>query len=313
MTPLVSVIVPAHNAGATIGAALRSVRRQTWTALEIVVVNDGSTDGTAAEVERQASEDPRIRLIAQSNQGVASARNRGMLSARGTLAATLDADDLWRPTKLAKQVAMLEAAGDAVGLVYTWFARIDAAGCVIDQTNRTDAEGDVLRRMCMGNLVGNGSSPLMRRDLVLELGGYDPGLRAQGAEGCEDLKLYFQIAERSRFAVVREHLTGYRLSPNNMSSRALQMLRSYDLVMKPFRAKYGAFAEDFHAGRTLLIEWLLERAVADRRRRLTVSLLCELFGHAPARALEAMLRAPVPLWCDSRVVTERRAFLTASP
>src|SRR5438045_2856629 len=94
---LVTVIVPAYNAGVTIGATLDSIRAQTHTNLEVLVIDDGSTDATAKIVQRHASVDPRIRLIRQSNEGVAAPRNRGIAEARGEYLAPIDADALWRP------------------------------------------------------------------------------------------------------------------------------------------------------------------------------------------------------------------------
>jgi glycosyltransferase involved in cell wall biosynthesis len=261
MSETVSVIIPAYNAAATIDETLMSVRSQSWRELEIIVVDDGSTDDTGKRVVRHMAEDARVRLIQQPNGGVAVARNRGIAEASADLIAPVDADDLWRPTKIEKQLSRLCRAGEAVALVYTWFATIDEQGRIIAQDNSSDEEGDVLRRMCKGNLVGNGSSPLMRKTAVLEAGGYDPGLRAQRAQGCEDLKLYFAIAERHRFAVVREHLTGYRWTPENMSSDGRKMLRSYDLVMTPLRAKYPQYRAEFEWGRAFLIGWLFDRAV----------------------------------------------------
>jgi glycosyltransferase involved in cell wall biosynthesis len=296
MNETVSVIVPAYNAAKTIDETLMSVRSQSWRDLEIIVVDDGSTDDTRERAERHAAEDARVRVIRQPNGGVAAARNRGVAEAAGDLVAPVDADDLWRPTKIEKQLVSLRAAGEAVALVYTWFATIDEAGRIIAQDNSSDEEGNVLRRMCMGNLVGNGSSPLMRKQAVVEAGGYDSSLRAQGAEGCEDLKLYFTIAECHRFAVVREHLTGYRWTPENMSSDGRKMLRSYDLVMDPLRAKYPQYMAEFEWGRTFLIGWLFDRAVKYGGPAQCWALYRELLGQHALMACRRAVRLADRLW-----------------
>ena len=127
---LVSVVVPAYNAGATIDATLDSVRAQSYRHLEILVVDDGSSDDTAARVERHAAADPRVRLLRQPNAGVAAARNLGLRAARGAYVAPIDADDLWHPHKVERQVRMLEHGPPALGMVYTWYAVIDAEGRV---------------------------------------------------------------------------------------------------------------------------------------------------------------------------------------
>lgn len=100
---LVSVIIPAHNAGPFVGDTISSALEQSWPDVEVIVVNDGSTDGTAAVLASFAG---RIRVIDQCHSGVAVARNRGAAAARGTWLAFLDADDLWLPHKLEVQLAL---------------------------------------------------------------------------------------------------------------------------------------------------------------------------------------------------------------
>ncbi|MDO9714397.1 glycosyltransferase family 2 protein [Paracraurococcus lichenis] len=246
---LVAVVIPAYNAAATIDETLRSVRNQTHRALEIMVVDDGSTDGTAAIVEGHAFEDCRVKLFRQSNAGVAAARNRGIAEAEGELVAPIDADDLWHPHKIERQLQALRAGGEAVGLVYTWTAFIDQKSRIISLHDQPTDEGYVLDRMCLGNLLGNGSSALMRKTVVLEAGSYDPSLRAMQAQGCEDYQLYLKIAARYRFAVVREHLTGYRSAPGRMSDDLMQMIRSFELVASALSEERPDLAHLLRKGR----------------------------------------------------------------
>jgi glycosyltransferase involved in cell wall biosynthesis len=278
---LVAVVIPAFNAERWIDETLRSVRAQTHRALEIVVVDDGSTDGTCGIVERHAALDGRIRLIRQANAGVAAARNRGVAETCADLIAPVDADDLWAPTKIERQLARLRALGDGVGLVYTRFALIDADSRIIHVDRRRGVEGEALIPMCLTNVVGNGSSPLMRRSVMLEAGGYDPGLRAADAQGCEDYKLYFAIAERSRFGFVDECLTGYRDLPDNMSSQLGRMLRSRDLCTDEFRSRHPRQARLFDRGRMRLLRFNLARALRARRGGEARAALSEMFGSHP--------------------------------
>ena len=112
--PSVSVVIPAYNRAATIVAAIDSVLRQTWTDFELIVVDDGSTDGTLAAAAAVA--DPRLRLVpAPRNLGAAGARNLGVEEARGTWIAFQDSDDEWLPEKLAKQMARLATPPAAGG------------------------------------------------------------------------------------------------------------------------------------------------------------------------------------------------------
>jgi glycosyltransferase involved in cell wall biosynthesis len=256
-TELVSVIIPAHNAAQTLSETLNSVRAQSHAALEIIVVDDGSRDETAAIAARHATDDPRIRVISQKNSGAALARNRAIAEARGALIAPVDADDLWRPDKIARQVAVLRSGGPRLGLVYTWFAAIDRKGRVTSLSHRPEAEGDVVRAMCRGNVVGNGSSPLIPKQVLMEVGCYDP----QNPHFCEDLRLYFRIAERYHFGVVRDHLTGYRQTTGSMSNRVLDMLKAYDDVLDEVRPRYPQYATEFEDARADMVRWLFRKSV----------------------------------------------------
>src|SRR5689334_6839377 len=119
---VVGVVIPAYNAAATLDETLCSVRAQTYLTLEIIVVDDGSRDATPEIALRHAAGDRRVRLIRQANAGVAAARNRGIEETRADLVAPIDADDLWAPTKIARQMEVLRRASPETALVYTWSA-----------------------------------------------------------------------------------------------------------------------------------------------------------------------------------------------
>lgn len=224
--PLVSVVVPAFNAAKTIHETLQSISQQTYRPLEVVVVDDGSTDETAAIARAHSLGDPRFRVVSKPNGGVASARNEGIRLTRGEFVAFIDADDLWHPTKIAKQMKTLSEGGPDMALVYAPFRLIDARGIVIASPHKYGVNGWVVYRHFYTNLVGNGSALLVRRKVLEEVGGFDLWLREQGAEGCEDLLLQLRIAARYRFGEVSEYLVGYRKLPDNMSSNTDQMVRS---------------------------------------------------------------------------------------
>jgi glycosyltransferase involved in cell wall biosynthesis len=287
---LVTVVIPAYNGEATIDETLRSVRSQTHSNLEILVVDDGSKDATTAIIERHAAADPRIRLISQSNGGVAAARNNGISQARADLIAFVDADDLWAPEKIEKQVAALRASGDRCALVYTWYSLIDEESEVIDRSYRPLEAGDVLERICLGNLVGNGSSALVTKEALVEAEGFDPQLRARRAQGCEDLKLYFRVAERHHFALVPEYLTGYRRTPTNMSSDYRQMFRSRMLVAEEMEQRQPQLTATIRAGNAYYVQWLLERAMNTRRAGDFFFFAGWLVGRAPKLILQSLRR-----------------------
>lgn len=230
---LVSVIVPAYNAAPYLGAALASALAQTHADLEVIVVDDGSTDDTAAVAADVAARDPRVRVLRQANQGVAAARNRALEAARGAFIAPLDADDLWHPDKLARQLAALRAAGPAAGLAYCGWETLDAAGRPVPGSAATPTEaGRLADVLACGNVIPCASTPLIRRAALDDVGAYDESLQAGGGQGCEDWDLYLRIAERYTFAVVPDVLLGYRAGHASMSSSPAGMLASYDAMMR---------------------------------------------------------------------------------
>lgn len=282
----VTVVIPAHNAEATLDETLRSVRAQTHGALEILVIDDGSRDRTAEIALAHAAADRRVRLVYQANAGVAAARNRGVAEARAALVAPVDADDLWAPDKIERQLAALHHGGPSVALVYTWSALIDADSRIVGFGDRAMDEGDVLARMCRGNLVGNGSAALMRRSAVLEAGGYDGTLRARGAQGCEDLLLYCGIAAWHQVAVVPDFLTGYRQNAASMSRDLPQMRRSWHLVATELRRRHPQLMADIDLGEEFATLWLLRRALWARRFRDAARIVSPLSG----RGVSLLLR-----------------------
>jgi glycosyltransferase involved in cell wall biosynthesis len=300
---LVTAVIPAYNARTTIDETLSSVRGQTHQALEILVVDDGSVDDTPMIVERHAREDRRVRLIRQPNAGVAAARNRGITEAQAAWVAPVDADDIWHPQKIELQLQALREGGDAVGVVYTWYAIIDVNSRVI-AVHKPSEEGNVFERMCRGNLVGNGSSTLMRKAAVLEVGGYDSDLRNSGAQGCEDHLLYLHMAAKYGYRVVKSYLTGYRYLPESMSHDVMQMLRSYDLMAEKFCREHPRSEQGLLEGRRDFINYYYRRALENGWWRDALRLAGEMMksaagttvsvrAHLSTRLLQQALTLPV--------------------
>ncbi|SCB62251.1 Glycosyl transferase family 2 [Rhizobium aethiopicum] len=220
---LVSVVIPAFNASAYIERTLRSAICQTYTALEIIVVNDGSTDDTAKLVGRVAMSDPRIRLLSTSNRGVAAARNTGIEASSGRFLAFLDADDLWHRTKIEKQVAALNRLSSRWAAVYALHYLINEKDEIIQGGSSDGARGFIYARHLNFKFIGNGSALLVRRHVALELGGFDSSYAAAGIGGCEDLDFELKLASRYFIEVVPERLVGYRKHSGSMSSNHLQL------------------------------------------------------------------------------------------
>lgn len=288
---LVSVVIPAFNAEATIDETLRSVRSQSYERLEIVVVDDGSTDGTLAVAERHAECDPRITIIRQSNAGVAAARNAGWQAARAEFIAFIDADDLWAPSKVERQLQAMIDGGEKTGLVYSWYAWIDSKGRVSGKSDPVLHAGEVLGHLFEGNFIGNGSAAMVRREALIAARGFESGLRASGAQGCEDLLFYCRVAESYHFAVVPEYQIGYRDLPNNMSSNMTRMFRSWMLVADEMAARHPDRVALLDRGISNYARWLLRRALIGGRLRSFASILVLLGRRNPLSAVKVVALA----------------------
>ena len=276
---LVTVVIPAYNARATIEATLHSVRRQTHATLEILVVDDGSTDESAALVELHATQDPRVRLIRQANAGVSAARNTGWREARGEFIAFVDADDLWTAGKTELQLAALIEGGPSMGLVYSWYVKIDLDDRVTYRGEGPRFAGRVLDALLVNNFVGNGSAVLVRRAALEKTGGFDPRLHAN-----EDILFYCRVAEHYDFAVVQEYQIGYRQSPGTASTDLPHMLRTWIAVFDEMRAKYPEKAPVLQRGMQGYTRWLFRRAVHNRKPIAVLRLTAITARHFPMLA-----------------------------
>ncbi len=229
---LVTVVIPAFQAAATIVDAILSVSAQTHPWLEIVVVDDGSTDETAAIARSLMAREPRLSVLSQANGGVAAARNAGIAAATGAFVAFLDADDVWHPWKIELQVERFARGGPSVGVVYAWSTYTDAACRILPGRAFTARfEGDVYAQLLVGNFV-NGTH-MVRTGLLRAVGGYDTDLR-----GNEDLDLYLRLAERCDFAVVPACLAAYRSRAGSLSHHVWAMRRHHGAVRAAARRRH---------------------------------------------------------------------------
>jgi len=223
--PKVSVIIPAYKAITYLPETMEDVLSQTFDNFEVIVVNDGSTDETEQWVSQIA--DSRVKLISQENRGLAGARNTGINHARGKFIAFLDADDLWEPTKLEKQVRILEENSE-VGLVYTWVAYIDEQGKSTGRVFKNQAEGDVWKELIEHNIVECGSVAMVRRYCFETCGVFDRNL----GSFVEDWDMWLRIASRYAFKVIKEPLVYYRQLPMSASRNWEAMEKSFHLVIE---------------------------------------------------------------------------------
>lgn len=233
--PKVSIVVPAYNAMKFLPATVETVWQQTFSDFELIVIDDGSSDTIREWAQTQT--DPRFRLVSQENRGLAGARNRGIEESRGEMLAFLDADDLWHPTKLLRQVEALEA-DSSLGLAYTWTALMDAEEVKTGRVFKSDCEGNVWKALILDNFVGCGSVALVRRDCFDSHGGFDQNLGSY----VEDWDMWLRLALDYPFAVIKEPLTYYRQLEGSASRNWLKMERSYQIVLdKAFAAAASHF------------------------------------------------------------------------
>ena len=234
-TPAVSVVIPAYNYGHYLRDAIDSVLCQTFGALEMIVVDDGSTDNTAEIVRNY--KDPRVRYVHQANAGLSAARNTGIREARAPLIALLDADDIWLPEMLATVMARYAESPPEVGAVACASLRVDAAGAPIG--GKAFAHGHdrwftardiVLQSRFMPSTV------VARRSAYAAAGEFDTTLRSS-----EDRDMWIRIGSRFKIYHVGTPLVLIRKHGNNMSKHADRMRRNMRKVIgKAFAARVAA-------------------------------------------------------------------------
>jgi glycosyltransferase involved in cell wall biosynthesis len=242
MSPAISVVIPAFRVTPYIAATLGSVFGQTFTDLEVVVVNDGCPD-TAALRDAVAPHRDRIRYIEQPQGGPSKARNTAIAVARGEFLAFLDGDDLWMPTCLGSLHALLAGTPDAV---LAWAdSRPFGDGVAADAPTLMASEPPEgpcdVTALLTGRCVVFTSTVLARRQAVVDAGGFDETLHR-----CEDFDLWLRLALRGQFLYTREILGRRRLHPSSQSASPTAMLRAQVAVRRRFVA---ATVLDEHARR----------------------------------------------------------------
>lgn len=288
---LVSVVVPAYNAAETICQTLQSIIEQTHKELEIIVVDDGSSDATPSLVEEFCAVDARIKLIRQTNQGVAAARNAGWHAAKASLIAFIDADDLWDPRNIELQLACMQQAPPQVGLVYSHYVQIDPQNRVLPTCIQHAYRGQVMEYVLKSNFIGNCSSILVRREILRKTSGFDSRLRMAGATGCEDYLFYCRAVGYCEFEVVAQPLVGYRLLPNNMSSNLPRMLRSWLLVCREMSDLHPHYRQTLEDGLVFYAFQLIQTAFKRLEPLVIAQILFELYRQGYRReALLLMIR-----------------------
>lgn len=230
--PAITVAIPVYNGAKTIRTTLESIIQQSFSDLEIIVIDDGSTDQTA-DIVRQI-DDSRIRLISYPNEGLAASRNRGIHQSQCELISFIDADDLWTADKLADQLAALQTAPKA-SVAYSWTDCVDQSARFCRRGSHVSAEGHVYEKLLMGNFLDSGSNALFRKSVFDTVGRFDVSLKA-----AEDWDMFLRVALDHTFAVVPKVQVLYRLSPQSMSANLERQEReSLKVLTQAFARKPG--------------------------------------------------------------------------
>jgi glycosyltransferase involved in cell wall biosynthesis len=225
----VSVVVPAYNVQNYIEEALFSLQQQSLAEFEVLVVDDGSTDGTAEIVQRFCDQDARFRLLQKSNGGLSSARNHGMKHASADYIALLDADDRYEPEKLAAHLQVLENQPEA-GVVYSASKAIrDDGESTFMQLSGKPIYADPLKSLLCKNFVGHGSNAVFRRCIIEQVGFFDETLKSS-----EDVDYWIRIATLGCWTFHRDPrpLACYRVRPSGLSFNVAQMQRCNEQVLE---------------------------------------------------------------------------------
>lgn len=225
--PVVSVVIPAYNAETYLAATIESVLAQTFRDLEIIVVDDGSKDRTAAI----ARSFPQVRYVYKENGGVSTARNRGIAEARGEFVALLDADDLWKPSKLQRQVELMRARREA-GVCFAGFSRVDSDLRVLQTIEAREFENLTEALLLHSNVISGSCSSVLIRRALLSDSTFDPRFSQ-----CADWDCWLRMSLTTRFAAVPEPLVLYRVSGASMSSSAQLLERDTFAVLDDFFAR----------------------------------------------------------------------------
>jgi len=206
--PLVSVVIPNYNYGRYVREAVDSVLGQTYPAVEVIVVDDGSSDDSLPILQSYGS---KIKLVVQPNGGVHKARNRGIEESKGEFVAFLDADDVWEPTKLERQVERF--TNPRVGFVHCGMSYIDVDGKHLG--SKTEGlRGSVLKQLILRDIgvVGPGSTSIVRKECFSRVGMFSPGFAPS-----EDFEFSVRVAAHYEFEFCPEPLVRYRQHPVSAS------------------------------------------------------------------------------------------------
>ena len=287
---LVSVVIATYNMGRYLPQAVQSVLAQSYANVDLQIVDDGSTDDTPAILRRWDGH-PRVRLYSQANAGKARAMNQGVALSGGSFIAFLDADDVWLPEKLSRQMPLF-AARSEVGVVYSDYERMDGAGAPLPKGPTHLHRGRVSGPLLIENFVPY-STGVVRRECFERIGGFDETIR-MGL----DYDLWLRLSAHCQFDFIPAPTARYRIWAGQMSKDYRQRYKSGIRIMQNFLARNPGTVEQAvvrsawahtYTGRGNVLLWREK----DRRAALRDYLRALSFRPAYWPAWRAMLRSLV--------------------
>ena len=238
--PALSVIIPAYNRAAIVPRAIRSVLAQTLEDWELIVVDNGSDDGTDLAVK--AFTDPRIRLVRHTeSRGPSAARNAGIRAAKGKYVAFLDSDDEWLPEKLAGDVRAFRAEPDA-GMVYSGKRLVDEDGRVL-LVRMPTLRGRVYQELMRWDFIGSCSRVTVRKDVLEAAGGFDERLRVR-----DDWDLWLRVARVAPVAAVDQCVVVRHMGRDQVSGSLRAICEEWNIVVQKYRSEMPARTLGRHLG-----------------------------------------------------------------
>jgi glycosyltransferase involved in cell wall biosynthesis len=300
--PLVSVVIPSFNHARYIRDCLDSVLSQGYRPLEVVVVDDGSTDGTVEAIRSYGSA---VHLLEQTNGRQARGRNIGLAHARGELVAFLDSDDRFLPDRLAAAVAVFHDRPDT-DVVWSDYRVVDATGRTLEEARYSPRHPDFARDLLAGNPICN-ASVTIRRSTLLAIGGFDERV----PRACDGLAWYQVAAAGGRFVHLARPLLEYRLHGGNDGRHFVPMTRERDLALTLGVKAYlshGLLPDpaDLRWARGVMVRQLAFRAAASVERAFSHGLA----GRLRARGFD-VLGSDAGLWLLAAMRGVKRRLLRA--
>lgn len=268
---MISVIIPTYNREKYISETIYSVLNQSYKALEVLIIDDGSTDNTQKIVETIAAEDSRVKYIYQINAERSAARNKGIKIAQGEFIAFLDSDDLWSPTKLEKQIKLFNDNLSLV-MVVTWWDMFDNTATTLRKIELPAIQdinsGNFHKLMVVANRIGS-ATPLIRKDIILQ--------QSLFRDICpfEDWEFWTRISMQGAVGLVPEILARHRIHPGNTEKaitphdyvKVLKVIRN-NLTQEKWNSVLGDARKSFY-----------NRIIKKYPKLLSIRFFIELLSH----------------------------------